>query len=141
MLSEADITRIAGYIARSCAPLAVGTFGSYAVGSQCASSDLDLFVIRDTTEAPGPRQRAIRSLLFGVAHPIDIHVFTPKEFEETAYEYLSFTWVIVRQAKLYHWMEDAKRRVPSLFAEPLPVARQNSDLLSKCVAPRRVSCQ
>jgi hypothetical protein len=27
----------------------------------------------------------------------------------------SFAWVIVRQARLYHWTEDAKRRVPSLF--------------------------
>ncbi len=116
MLSEADIKRIAAHIAHSCAPLAVGTFGSYAVGSQRASSDLDLFVIRDTVESPGARKRAIRSLLFGVVHPIDIHVFTPKEFEETAYEYLSFTWVIVHQARLYHVTEDAKTRVPSLFA-------------------------
>jgi hypothetical protein len=128
MLSEADITRIAGLIAHSCAPLVVGTFGSYAVGSQRACSDLDLFVIRDTVESPDARKRAIRSLLFGVVHPIDILVFTSKEFEETAHEYLSFTWVIVRQAKVYHWTEDAKRRVPSLFAGPLHVPRQNSDL-------------
>jgi predicted nucleotidyltransferase len=119
MLSEADIARISGHIVKACAPLAVGTFGSYATGSQRPSSDLDLFVIRDTVESPGARKRAIRSILFGVLHPMDIHVFTPQEFEETAYEYLSFTWVIVRQARLYHSNDEAKRRVPSLFA-PIP---------------------
>ena len=47
-------------------------------------------------------------------HPLDIHVFTPEEFEESAYEALSFAWVIARQARIYHWTEAAKQRVPSL---------------------------
>ena len=46
-----------------------------------------------------------------VMHPLDIHVFAPEEFEEEAHEYLSFAWVIVRQAKLYHWSEAAAARV------------------------------
>ena len=46
MLSENDITRIAGRIASHYAPLVVGIFGSYAIGAARASSDLDLFVIK-----------------------------------------------------------------------------------------------
>jgi len=116
MLSENDIRRIVNRIVRSCAPLAAGVFGSYGVGAQRAGSDLDLFVIRDSCERPAARRRAIQRVLFGVLHPLDIHVFTPAEFEETAYEHLSFAWLIARQAKLYHWTEEAHRRVPSLFA-------------------------
>ena len=115
MLSESDISRITDHIVRACSPLAVGVFGSYGVGAERARSDLDLFVIREAPERPDARRRFIRRLLFHVLHPLDIHVFTPREFEETAYEYLSFAWVIVRQARLYHWTEDAKTRVPSLF--------------------------
>ena len=56
----------------------------------------------------------MRRLLFGVLHPLDVHVFTPAEFEDSAYEPLSFAWVIARQARLYHWTEEARQRVPSL---------------------------
>jgi predicted nucleotidyltransferase len=112
MLTENDIARIAHRIVEACAPLAVGTFGSYAIGSAQARSDLDLFVIKkrhDTHSA-----RTIMRLLFGIIHPLDVHVFTPEEFEDTVYEELSFTWVIARQARLYYWNEEARSLVPSL---------------------------
>jgi uncharacterized protein len=116
VLSEGDIDRIAQRIARHHAPLAVGVFGSYAIGTAGAGSDLDLFVIKDTVDPPFARARAIRRLLFGVLHPLDIHVFTPEEFEAEVEEHLSFAWVIVRQAKLFFAADEARRRVPSLFA-------------------------
>ena len=93
----------------------VGIFGSYAIGTARAGSDLDLFVIKDSAERPVARRRAIERVLFGVLHPLDIHVFTPEEFEEAAYEALSFAWVIARQARIYHATEEARRRVRSLF--------------------------
>jgi uncharacterized protein len=123
MLTDNDIARISGRISRHLAPLAVGVFGSYAIGSARASSDLDLFVIRQCAEPPGARKRAVRRLLIDVLHPLDIHVFTSAEFEETAYEYLSFTWVIARQARLYHWSDDAARQVPALLPRWSAAAR------------------
>jgi predicted nucleotidyltransferase len=115
MLSDGDISRIVDRIVARQAPLVVGTFGSYAVGTARAGSDLDLFVIKDGAERPLARRHAIERILFSVLHPLDIHVFTPEEFEETAYEALSFAWVIVRQARIYHATEEARRRVRSLF--------------------------
>ena len=56
-------------------------------------------------------------LLFHVLHPLDVHVFTPAEFEESAYEYQSFTWVIAQQACLYHWDGEAEQAVPSLVPQ------------------------
>ncbi|HXT80554.1 MAG TPA: nucleotidyltransferase domain-containing protein [Acetobacteraceae bacterium] len=117
MLSENDVARIALRIKERDRTLAIGIFGSYAVGSAGVGSDLDLFVIKDSAQRPGERRLAMRRLLFGVLHPLDIHVFTPDEFESTAYESLSFAWVIARQARLYHWTEEARRRVPSLFVQ------------------------
>jgi predicted nucleotidyltransferase len=116
MLSDGDIARIVERIVERQAPLVVGTFGSYAVGTASAGSDLDLFVIKDSPERPLARRHAIQRILFSVLHPLDIHVFTPEEFEETAYEALSFAWVIARQARIYHVTEEARRRVRSLFA-------------------------
>ena len=114
MLTENDITRIARRIVEAHAPLVVGTFGSYATGNATEKSDLDLFVIRAGCECPAARARAVHRSLFGLLHPVDAHVFTPIEFEETAYEYQSFTWVIARQARIYHWTEEAALLVPSL---------------------------
>jgi predicted nucleotidyltransferase len=115
MLTENDIAQISRRIVEAYAPLVVGTFGSYAIGAAHSASDLDLFVIKQTAENPAARARTVQRLLFGVLHPLDLHVFTPQEFEETVYEELSFTWVIVRQARLYHCTEEAKRLVPSLL--------------------------
>jgi hypothetical protein len=72
-------------------------------------------VIKETPETAAARARAVRRLLFGILHPLDVHVFTSGEFEDTVNEELSFTWVIARQARLYHWTEEARRLVPSLL--------------------------
>jgi uncharacterized protein len=115
MLTDNDIDRIARRIVQSASPLAVGTFGSYGIGTAHDGSDLDLLVIRESRERREARARAVRRLLFGVLIPLDVHVFTPAEFEEAANEVQSFPWVIARQARLYYWTEEAARVVPSLL--------------------------
>ena len=72
MLSNDDIARIADRIVARQAPLVVGTFGSYAIGTARAGSDLDLFVIKDGAERPVARRRAIERTLFSVLHPLDM---------------------------------------------------------------------
>jgi predicted nucleotidyltransferase len=116
MLTEGDIARIAQRLADGYGPLVVGIFGSYAIGTPKPRSDLDLFVIKETADPPQMRRKGISRLLFGVLHPIDAHVFTPEEFEDTVEEVLSFTWVIARQARIYHWSPGAERVTPSLVA-------------------------
>jgi predicted nucleotidyltransferase len=120
VLSEGDVSRIAARVAREYGPLVVGAFGSYAIGIAREGSDLDLFVIKETAEHPDARRRAVQRMLFGVLCPLDVHVFTPREFEETVHEELSFTWVIARQARIYHWAKEATQRVPSLLASVRP---------------------
>ena len=77
MLTEGDIRRIAGRIADAYRPLAVGIFGSYAIGRATDRSDLDLFIISRTRGALAVHPRAVRRLLFDVLHPLDVLVFTP----------------------------------------------------------------
>lgn len=52
MLTEEDIARISRRIVLGYAPLVVGTFGSYAVSSARQGSDLDLFVVKQTSDSP-----------------------------------------------------------------------------------------
>ena len=120
MLTERDIRSLAGRIADAYQPLAVGTFGSYATGAATGRSDLDIFVISRNHGAPPENGRVVRRLLFDVLHPLDVHVFTAAEFEDSAHEYQSFAWVIARQARLYHWGGGAPEMLPSL----MPAAEQ-----------------
>ena len=128
MLTESDIARISGRIVDVYSPLAVGSFGSYAIGSPHEKSDLDLFVIKRISQRPEATVHAVRSLLVDVFHPKDIRVFTASEFEGTVYEYLSFTWVVARQARLYHWTEEAAFRVPSLLPRALGIDRDRNEI-------------
>lgn len=114
MLSDYDIQRIVSRIVVGIAPIAVGTFGSYAVGRAHSGSDLDLFVIQNTALPSSLRRRYVARYLYGVLHPLDIHVFTPGEFETGALEELSFAWVIARQARLYYASVGLSDQVPSL---------------------------
>ena len=120
MLSDGDIQRIVTRIVEGCRPIAIGTFGSYAVGLARETSDLDLFVIQQTALPKPARRRDVCQHLFGVIHPLDVHVFTPEEFEADAREELSFAWIIARQACLYHWSAEARVLVPALGMARIP---------------------
>ncbi|MEO6973163.1 MAG: nucleotidyltransferase domain-containing protein [Rhodoferax sp.] len=117
MLSDNDIQRIVSRIVAGIDPVAVGIFGSYAVGRAHEGSDLDLFVIQHTVLPGSARRRNVTRHLYGVLHPLDVHVFTPDEFEAGMLEELSFAWVIVRQARLYYQSSDMLAKVPSLRRE------------------------
>lgn len=114
MLSESDIRRIVARIVEGYGPLVVGTFGSYAVGTATARSDLDIVVIKQTAETAGARRQAVTRLLFGILHPLDVQVFTTQEFEDEVNDEHSFIWVIAHQARIYHFAEEAAIVVPSL---------------------------
>jgi predicted nucleotidyltransferase len=129
MLTDRDMTKMAQAIAERLAPMVVGIFGSYAVGTAGAGSDLDLFVIRDCTESFAMRRHLVRRALYHVMHRLDIHVFTPAEFEETARRRMSFAWLIARQARILHQSPHAAERLPSLAAK-LIAAREAGSLRS-----------
>ena len=63
-------------------PEKVYLFGSYAWGNPSADSDVDLFIVKDTTESQRERSRKLRSLLFGSGIPFDLFIYTPNEIKK-----------------------------------------------------------
>ncbi len=116
MLSERDIAQIGQRIVGQCRPLAVGYFGSYAIGTAHHGSDLDLFIIMRTNAPPAARTLAVLRRLGGVLHPMDIHVFTPQEIEAALDEYLSFGWIVAHQAIYLHVAPEAEALVAKIGA-------------------------
>jgi predicted nucleotidyltransferase len=72
---EALVSKIVGYYS----PSKIYLFGSYAWGSPTADSDIDLFIIKNTTKSQKKRRRELRSLLFGSGVPFDLFIYTPNE--------------------------------------------------------------
>lgn len=56
-------------------------FGSYASGKPTRNSDVDLVVIKKTTQSFLERQKQV-NLLLRTTTPVDIFIFTPEEFEK-----------------------------------------------------------
>lgn len=63
------------------APRTVIVFGSHASGQAGPTSDLDLFVIQDTSQSNREIRRKIDLLLFGRRFAVDIIVRRPEEVE------------------------------------------------------------
>jgi len=58
-------------------------FGSAAIGSMTADSDLDLLVIESGFESQRSESSRLRRALGDVGIPVDVFAMTPERFEET----------------------------------------------------------
>jgi predicted nucleotidyltransferase len=81
MISKENIIDIARKIAESFNPEKIILFGSYAWGKPDRDSDLDLFVIMESTERPIKRAASLRRVLKDHYVPMDILVRTPEELK------------------------------------------------------------
>lgn len=70
-------------IAREYQPEKIIIFGSYAWGQPGPDSDVDLFIVKETTERPIDRRVALRNMLSYPRNriPYDLLVVTPGEVE------------------------------------------------------------
>ena len=77
------IKRIVQKLIAEYAPRKVILFGSYAYGSPGPDSDIDLLIIKETSDRFIDRWVAVQRLLKGVhrALPVETLVLTPKEIE------------------------------------------------------------
>ena len=72
MLSEADIRWIVQEIVEACRPSQVYVFGSYALGTAHARSDLDFLIVQDSRLPRYRRGAGIRGRLARVAVDVDL---------------------------------------------------------------------
>jgi predicted nucleotidyltransferase len=79
---EAQIPAIKEQIVKEFQPEKIILFGSYAWGIPTSDSDVDLFIIKNSTESRRKRQIDLRMRLFGSGVPMDLLVYTPEEIQK-----------------------------------------------------------
>lgn len=102
MIETAKIYDIVNRIATKFNPDKIILFGSYASGTPNNDSDLDLLIIKDTDLPPHRRSFDIQKLLIGSLVPMDILVYTNKEFEQGQKERYSFLSNAIKTSKILY---------------------------------------
>lgn len=76
------ITYIVEKIVQGVAPQRIILFGSHARGEAASTSDLDLFIVQDSTMSNREMRRQIEFLLWGRRFGVDLLVRRPEEVEK-----------------------------------------------------------
>ncbi|MBI4504404.1 MAG: nucleotidyltransferase domain-containing protein [Chloroflexi bacterium] len=80
---QVALDEIVRRIVAAYAPQKILLFGSHAYGQPDEDSDIDLLIIKETSEPFLARIAAVRRAIGSVGVPLDVFVLTPDEFEET----------------------------------------------------------
>lgn len=83
-------------------PKKIILFGSYANGTQTVHSDLDLFIVKNTTTRPIERGVEVRVLLKEIIMPMDIVIYTPEEYEKHKNQKYGLAYEIQRTGKIIY---------------------------------------
>jgi predicted nucleotidyltransferase len=76
-------------------PEKIFLFGSYAQGTATSDSDYDLFlIIKDTQKSMMDRMDEANLVLKGRRVPVDVFVFTEKEFDEAKNQFQSLAYIV-----------------------------------------------
>jgi uncharacterized protein len=102
MIEEAKIEDIIFRIATKFNPDKIILFGSYATGNPNIDSDLDLLIIKDSNLPRHKRSFEIQKSLIGSRIPMDIIVYTNKEFEKERKEKYSFLNSAIKISKVLY---------------------------------------
>ena len=102
MIEAKKIDDIVYRIANKFDPDKIILFGSYAAGNPTDDSDVDLLIIKDTGLPRHRRSFDIQKSLIGSMIPMDILVYTTKEFEQEKNEKNSFLYSAIRTSKVLY---------------------------------------
>jgi len=102
-ISEALIQEVTAKIVQKCHPHKVILFGSTAWGKPKRYSDLDFFIIMDSTLArPDERAMQIEAVFDDLDCPMDLIVYTPKEVEACLRKQNPFIRDILERGRLLY---------------------------------------
>ena len=82
MISQEKIEEAVQRIKINVDPDKIILFGSYATGNPTEDSDIDLLIIKDMKLPRYKRVKEVKKHLRGIKVPIDLLVYTSKEFDE-----------------------------------------------------------
>ena len=102
MIEKAKINEIVSKIALHFDPYKIILFGSYASGNATNDSDLDLLIIQETELPRHKRSFDIQKSLKGSMIPMDILVYTIKEFEEERNQKNSFLHSLIQNSEILY---------------------------------------
>ena len=102
MIEKAKINEIVSKIALHFDPDKIILFGSYASGNATNDSDLDLLIIQETELPRHKRSFDIQKSLKGSMIPMDILVYTIKEFEEERNQKNSFLHSLIQNSEILY---------------------------------------
>jgi len=102
MITQNKINEVVNKIALNYQPEKIILFGSYAFGTPNEDSDLDLIIIKNTDTPEQKRGWEVRKFLIGSLVPMDILIYTPKEFEDELKSKYSFVSSVISETKLLY---------------------------------------
>ena len=106
MIRSAKISDIVNKIASNYKPDKILLFGSYATGTANEDSDLDFIIIKKTDTPRHKRGREVRRHLLGAMVPIDLKIYTPKEFDAESNVDHSFLNSAIKGSKVVYERKD-----------------------------------
>lgn len=106
MIGKDKINEIIQKITNNYSPEKIILFGSYANGKPDKDSDLDILVVKDTDLPRHQRSHEVRKLLFHSMIPMDILVYTKKEFEEEQKNKYSFIYSVIKNGIVLYKRKD-----------------------------------
>lgn len=102
MISQQDLDHVVSRIIEFYQPEKVILFGSYANGSAHEGSDLDLLLIKQTSEHPLNRAAGIRKAMRDILLPMDILVYTPEEIAKDKERKFTFIHDVLKSGKVLY---------------------------------------
>ena len=81
-VTETFLNEVTDKIVQALKPEKIFLFGSYAYGNPEKDSDIDLFIIMETSERPAKRRIRVSRLFWDRPVPMDFVVKTPTEIAE-----------------------------------------------------------
>ena len=109
---DQQIARIAATIGREYKPRQVILFGSYARGEPTKNSDIDLFIIKETTANRVDRFVQVKRIIYDphLRIPVSPLVYTPEEVEKRLNMGDAFVQEIIREGKVLYEVDRKKTR-------------------------------
>ena len=101
MLGSAQLDLLVARIVSGYAPDVIGLFGSHAHGTATANSDIDLFILKRTTEPSRRRAAQVRRLV-PMLCKVDVVVLTHEELAEARRQPHSFHDTVSRHMKILY---------------------------------------